>query len=227
MYFQKKISKYMLFVLLACFPLMSSAQLQYDDFPFQDPFLFNNGGSNTSYDTRCQLAFGWYYNQKYVHWIGTRHDDDNNYLNSIDFYLWQDGIGAANLGNNLMMSITGTGVGIGIGRNRVADGYMLHVKGNTLIDGKIDCEGVNVETISADFVFHNDYQLKSLYEVEQFIDTHQHLPDIPPASETEKGVELARFSESLLQKIEELTLYTIEQQKLIDQLMDRIEELEK
>ena len=73
----------------------------------------------------------------------------------------------------------------------------------------------------ADFVFNDDYQLRPLSEVNAFIETNGHLPEIPSAAEVkENGMSLVEMQVKLLQKIEELTLYMIEQQK-------RIEELEK
>ena len=86
----------------------------------------------------------------------------------------------------------------------------------------------------ADFVFEPDYDLLTLPEVEQYIKTNKHLPDIPSAKEMqEEGLDLAEMNMKLLQKVEELTLYTIEQQKLIEtqkkayqQLLERITKLE-
>jgi hypothetical protein len=79
----------------------------------------------------------------------------------------------------------------------------------------------------ADFVFDDDYNLLSLEEVERFISTNKHLPDIAPAGEmVENGVSVSEFQIQLLQKIEELTLYVIEQNKKIEAQSKRIEELE-
>ena len=63
---------------------------------------------------------------------------------------------------------------------------------------------------TADFVFEEDYNLRELSEVENFIKTNKHLPDIPSATEMEEqGVNLAEMNKLLLQKVEELTLYSI------------------
>ncbi len=79
------------------------------------------------------------------------------------------------------------------------------------------------ETAGADFVFDNNYNLRSLTEVEQFINENNHLPDIAPASDMqENGIKMGVFQIKLLQKIEELTLYVIEQQKEIDELKERL-----
>ena len=98
--------------------------------------------------------------------------------------------------------------------------------GTTSPDRKLDVVGVvrahSVEistTKTADFVFEEDYSLMPLLEVEQFITTNKHLPEIAPAAEMlEKGLDMGEMQIKLLQKIEELTLYVIQQQKEIDEL---------
>ena len=71
----------------------------------------------------------------------------------------------------------------------------------------------------ADYVFDSDYKLRSLDEVGTYIKTNKHLPEIPSADEMQRnGVEIDDFQIRLLQKIEELTLYLIEQQQTIDAL---------
>ena len=70
--------------------------------------------------------------------------------------------------------------------------------------------------------FLKDYKLRSLGEVESYIKENGHLPDVPPATVTEKGVNLGEFNEKLLQKIEELTLYIIEQDKRIKELEESV-----
>jgi hypothetical protein len=79
-----------------------------------------------------------------------------------------------------------------------------------------------------DYVFANNYKLKSLKEVEEFIKQNSHLPEIPSAKEIKKnGLLLAEMNMSLLKKIEELTLYTIEQDKNLKSQNNKIIELEK
>ncbi len=70
-----------------------------------------------------------------------------------------------------------------------------------------------------DAVFNDDYPLRSLEEVSSYIKANKHLPDIPSAEEVVKnGIDLGEMNALLLKKIEELTLYVIEQQKQIDNL---------
>ena len=101
---------------------------------------------------------------------------------------------------------------IGIGTRNLS-GYHLAV------NGIIRAKEIRVNTGWADFVFEDDYALPTLNEVEAHIAQYKHLPDIPSAAEVEaEGVELGVISSKLLQKIEELTLYVIAQEKRIEAL---------
>ncbi|MCG8323643.1 MAG: hypothetical protein MI921_29385 [Cytophagales bacterium] len=87
------------------------------------------------------------------------------------------------------------------------------------VNGNIRAKEIKVETGWPDFVFEDDYDLPTLEEVEKYIKTHRHLPEIPSAKEVEEnGVELGKMDSKLLQKIEELTLYIIDQEKRIKKL---------
>jgi len=73
-----------------------------------------------------------------------------------------------------------------------------------------------------DYVFNKDYKLPALSEVEKYINANQHLPEIPSAAEVKKeGLDLGEMNRKLLQKVEELTLYLIEQQKTIKALQEK------
>lgn len=77
-----------------------------------------------------------------------------------------------------------------------------------------------------DYVFEKDYQLPTLSEVEKFIEQNGHLPNVPSREEVLKnGVEVGEMLRVLTEKIEELTLYSIGQQKLIEEQQKVIEEL--
>ena len=72
---------------------------------------------------------------------------------------------------------------------------------------------------TTDFVFEDNYQLKDLTEVEAFIRTNKHLPEIPSAAEMEEaGVNLAEMNKLLLMKVEELTLYSIQLEKEVKEV---------
>jgi hypothetical protein len=66
------------------------------------------------------------------------------------------------------------------------------------------------------YVFEPDYDLMKLDELEEFIAREKHLPNIPSSAEIkDKGLNLSEFQLKLLEKIEELTLYTMQQAKTI------------
>ncbi|CAH0336542.1 hypothetical protein FVB9288_02248 [Flavobacterium sp. CECT 9288] len=99
------------------------------------------------------------------------------------------------------------------------------------VKGKIHTQEVKVDMagpLVPDYVFANEYKLQSLKEVETFIKQNKHLPEIPSAKEIEtNGLYLAEMNMKLLQKIEELTLYVIEQEKKMQNLQDLIEKNNK
>jgi hypothetical protein len=90
------------------------------------------------------------------------------------------------------------------------------------VKGKIHAQEIKVDLLGVlvpDYVFASDYKLKTLQEVETYINKNSHLPEIPSAKEFEKnGVLLAEMNMNLLKKVEELTLYAIEQEKRSEKL---------
>lgn len=78
----------------------------------------------------------------------------------------------------------------------------------------------------SDYVFADDYALKPLSEVEAFVKENKHLPGIASAKELEKtGIDLGQMQAKQMEKIEELTLYAIEQNKMLEKQSKEIEEL--
>jgi len=105
--------------------------------------------------------------------------------------------------------------------------------GTTIADHKLDVNGtirakeIKVETNWSDFVFEKDYNLRTLEDLEHYISQNKHLPDIPSESVVkENGINLGEINAKLLQKIEELTLYVIKQNKEINNLKNQINKLE-
>ena len=87
------------------------------------------------------------------------------------------------------------------------------------INGKMRANEVKVYTGWADYVFEDDYELRSLKAVEKFIKKHKHLPDVPSAKVVEKnGIFVGEMNATLLRKIEELTLYMIDLKKEVETL---------
>ena len=121
------------------------------------------------------------------------------------------------------MIIKGSTGNVGIGTNNPGSNYKLAV------EGTIGARKVKVTTQAwADYVFEKDYRLPTLQEVELYIGLNKHLPDVPSANEIEKnGLDLGDNQATLLKKIEELTLYIIEQNKKIEALNKRVDEQDK
>ena len=96
------------------------------------------------------------------------------------------------------------------------------------VNGTIRANEIIVNTTGADFVFAEGYQLRPLSEVKEFIQENKHLPEIKSAQEMhENGVGINELQTQLLQKIEELTLYIIQQEERIKQQDLRIKALEQ
>jgi len=103
------------------------------------------------------------------------------------------------------------------------------MKGIQIIYGTLRATKMNVDAKWwSDFVFDADYELKSLAEVEAYIAANKHLPDVPSEEEVlANGLDLGEMQAIQQQKIEELTLYIIQQQKQMDALLVMINELKK
>ena len=95
------------------------------------------------------------------------------------------------------------------------------------VHGSIGAREIKVEANSwSDFVFEDDYDLRTLEEVEQHINEKGHLPEIPNEAEvSENGINLGAMDAKLLQKIEELTLYVIDLNKRVQELENENQEL--
>jgi len=108
---------------------------------------------------------------------------------------------------------------VSIGTNNVP----LNSIYNLFVAGGVETEAVNIALQGtsnwADYVFKDSYKLMPIKEVEKFVSKNKHLPDVPSESEVKKtGVDVVQMDATLLKKIEELTLYVIQQQKEIDEL---------
>lgn len=88
------------------------------------------------------------------------------------------------------------------------------------VDGSIGARKVVVtQNAFADYVFDEDYPLPSLDSVSRYIKTNHHLADIPSADSVAKnGLDLGDNQTQLVRKVEELTLYILQQQKDIEAL---------
>lgn len=142
--------------------------------------------------------------------------------NSIGFY---ESIGSMNIGGKSSFKVfTGDN---NSERLRIDDAGNVGIGTSTTgshklaVEGTIGAREIKVEASGwSDFVFANDYELRSLEEVKQHIKENGHLPEIPSETEiNENGINLGEMDAKLLMKIEELTLYMID-------MNDRMKELE-
>ncbi|WP_159075846.1 tail fiber protein [Muricauda brasiliensis] len=181
-------------------------------------FHIANGSSSGSYSPPVKLANE---NGKVVIFI-----DDRQYFTRFNIRVYAEGKGET---SNMFEGWTAVDEGINgtnikdviykanfpgkVGIGTIAPGaYQLAVK------GKIRAEEIKVETGWADYVFKEGYNLPTLEEVERHIKEKGHLINIPSAEEvSQNGVELGEMNKLLLEKIEELTLYTLQQEKEIQQ----------
>lgn len=97
------------------------------------------------------------------------------------------------------------------------------------VAGKIHAAEIQVDALPwPDYVFTPSYNLRTLTEVENFINQNNHLPDVPSETQVkEEGISLGEMNAILLQKIEELTLYMIEHEKRNNEQQKQIDELKK
>lgn len=105
---------------------------------------------------------------------------------------------------------------------RNSSGDLVNITG----DGKIWCQGLHVKYAPfwPDYVFEQDYKLLPLTEVSNYIKSQGHLPGMPVAAEIEQnGVDLYQSTRLLVEKVEELTLYLIQQQEEIEKLRNELQ----
>lgn len=92
------------------------------------------------------------------------------------------------------------------------------------VNGLIHAKEVLVDLVGwPDYVFEKNYKLKTLEEVQNFIEINGHLPSVPSAVEVEEcGVNLGEMNKILLEKVEELTLYMIQMDKELKSLREEL-----
>lgn len=136
-------------------------------------------------------------------------------------YLQSTNQTALNANYPLFLNPNGGNVGIGTTDTK---GYKFAVNGNVI------ATAVTVKLYAdwPDYVFKKEYKLPTLTEVKNYIDKNQHLPDMPSEKEVaENGLNLGEMNKILTKKVEELTLYLIQQNKRIDDQQKQINQLIK
>ena len=114
-----------------------------------------------------------------------------------------------------------------VGLGTTSPTQKLHVIGNILVSGTITPDYVFQKYYDGESALKTDYTMKSLSEIEAFTRANKHLPGVPSAQEVEDkgGILVNRATEINLEKIEELYLHTIEQQKQIERLQAQVKAL--
>ncbi|HWK05716.1 MAG TPA: Ig-like domain-containing protein [Puia sp.] len=142
---------------------------------------------------------------------------DSNFLGTVDTNRL-----AIRTNNIERVSVLGDGT-VGIGTKNTF-GYKLAVNGNAIFTK------VRIRAYAAwpDYVFKKEYKLPGLDSLERYIKRHQHLPGITPAATVKKeGMDIADDQAILLKKIEELTLYLIQEHKSVEKLAKEVRELKR
>ncbi|GAB3717955.1 hypothetical protein GCM10027592_60500 [Spirosoma flavus] len=125
---------------------------------------------------------------------------------------------------SFLQSTQNNAVIIGSNVARTPAGYKLFVEEGILTE-KVKVAVKNASDWS-DYVFADTYRLKPLADVAHYVSLHKHLPGVPSARDVvNQGIDVAKMDATLLEKIEELTLYSIQQEKKSDRQQAEIDEL--
>jgi hypothetical protein len=200
--------------------------------PYADPSYINVGGVNTGGvggSINFQAGNGNNTTGSITFSLASSNTSNNGNINFLVPYgLIKIGTSTSSLplsisGNgNLATNGTLTAIGnTAIGTSTFRSGCALTV------NGKIAAEEFEiVSDVGADFVFGKDYKLRSLKEVENFINSNSHLPEVPSAIEMQQnGYKVAEMNNTLLKKVEELTLYVIELNKQLEATKAELEQM--
>lgn len=122
--------------------------------------------------------------------------------------------------DNDLLSVSGN---MGIGTKNVPDSIQLAVNGTVVAK-----KGIITIDYFPDFVFNPSYDLLNIKEVEEYIKSKGHLPEISCAKHIEStGMQVGEMQTLLLKKVEELTLYIIELEEENEKIKNRISSLKK
>lgn len=124
---------------------------------------------------------------------------------------WSKGVSVNNDGS--------MGIGLSIAQ---PIGYKLAIGGDMIAERVV----VKLQSNWPDYVFSPNYKRSTLSEIEEYINKNHHLPNIPSAQEVaDNGIDVGKMNTKLLEKMEEMTLYMIEQQKEIKALREEVKQI--
>lgn len=113
---------------------------------------------------------------------------------------------------------------VGVNRENTTEGYAL------AIDGGVITTKVYIQDVEdwPDYVFDETYRLMPLSQLKRYVADNRHMPGMPSQAEVESnGYDVNTMQQAMLKTIEELTLYTLQQQEEIDALKKMVEELKR
>ena len=143
------------------------------------------------------------------------------------FQIWNSANGAMTFGTNNTERMRVTNAGsVGIGTSSPASKF--HVSGGDIrvSTGSFIDDGTTLNV--PDYVFEDSYKLMPIGDLKNFIRENKHLPNVPNVDDVKaNGVNLSKFQMQLLEKVEELTLYTLAQHEQNQELQKRIAALEE
>ena len=115
-------------------------------------------------------------------------------------------------------------VAMGVEASETTGGYRLFVADGILTEKVRVAQRNSSEW--PDFVFADDYELRSLQEIREFITANHHLPEVPSAAQVaQEGIDLGKMDATLLRKVEELTLYILAQDEKMEKLQAELDAL--
>lgn len=125
-----------------------------------------------------------------------------------------------NVGTDLQVgSMLKVGTVIQVGDEELPSGAVASFSGGDVYSEKYICKSSGNWP---DYVFEEGYKLRTIEEVEEYINTHNHLPELPSAEQIdEEGVDLEEMNKLLLKKVEELTLYIIDMKQELNALKSK------
>jgi hypothetical protein len=102
---------------------------------------------------------------------------------------------------------------------KFASGYLLSVQGKIIAEELL----VQLNESWPDYVFSDDYKLMNFEQLKSYINTNNHLPNIPSAEKMKDGINVGEMNKLLTEKVEELTLYILQMHEEIEQLKKKVQ----